>query len=70
MNISTTEGEFITSCENKTKWEGRVIETWYEESRSSAYAWGAFIVGVGTSYGASREEAIENVKVKAKGEVK
>jgi len=50
-----------SSCEKTVKANGQEIETWYDEDSSSPYAWKAFIKGVGTKSGLSREEAIENV---------
>jgi len=38
--------------------DGRVCEVWYDEDSSSPYAWRAFVMGVGTRSGCSRDEAI------------
>lgn len=47
------------SCEQTIKLpDGRACEVWYDEDSSSPYAWRAFVAGVGTKNGASREEAI------------
>ncbi len=50
------------SCEETIKFEGGEIQTWYDEDSSSPFAWKAFIKGVGTKSGLSREEAVENVR--------
>ena len=50
-----------SSNEKTVKVDGREIETWYDEDSSSPFAWKAFIKGVGTKSGLSREEAIANV---------
>lgn len=55
------------SCEKKIKVEDSEIETWYDEDSASPYAWKAFIKGVGTRSGLSREDAIKSV-MELKGE--
>jgi hypothetical protein len=52
------------SCERTdTLPDGRIVESWYDEGPGSAFAWRAFIHGVGTRSGESREAAIANVSV-------
>ncbi len=54
------------SCEAKINLpDGRICESWYNEDSASVYAWQAFIMGIGTCSGASREEAIAEVMGKA-----
>ncbi len=48
------------SCEKAiTLADGRACEVWYDEGSGSPFAWRAFVAGVGTRSGASREEAIK-----------
>lgn len=46
------------SHERKMAYRDRDIEIWYDES-GSIFAWKAFVYGIGTSSGASEEEAVE-----------
>lgn len=47
------------SCERSfTLPDGREVESWYEESSASPYAWRAFVKGIGTRSGLSREDAV------------
>lgn len=47
--------------------DGFTVETWYDEDASSGFtAWGAFIGGVGSCSGPSREDAIAAIITKAK----
>ena len=55
--------EFPTPISNKRKirYNGRVIEIWFEET-GTVYAWKAFVSGLGTFGGISEEEAIARAK--------
>jgi len=45
-------------------YKGHVIESWYDEDSASALAWHAFIAGIGSRSGASREEAVASITEK------
>lgn len=50
------------SCERKQVIKGVTVESWYDEDASHPlWAWKAFVMGVGTGSGASREEAIDDI---------
>ena len=51
------------SHERKIRYHGKTIELWYDEN-GSVYAWKAFVMGLGTSSGASDDEAIAGAKSK------
>jgi len=54
----------VRSHERKISFEGREIELWYDEDSNSPFAWKAFVRGIGTSSGASDEEAVDGAKAK------
>lgn len=49
------------SNEGKMQINGQEIEFWYDEDSASAYAWHAWIKGVGSRSGTSKEGAIESI---------
>jgi hypothetical protein len=54
------------SSEETSVHSGHTVESWYDEDASSGWdAWKAWIKGVGTRSGPSREDAIANAVRKA-----
>ena len=58
-------GVDLTVCnsnEESTEYKGHVIESWYDEGSSSAFAWCAWCKGFGTFSELDREDAIDAMK--------
>jgi hypothetical protein len=57
-------------CRTCEQSHGEGLESWYEETSGSPWAWRAFLNGWGTSSGLSREDAIARVMIRAEGGAK